>query len=293
MQLINILLVVLVLVLVFCIAKRNIIERFVSDMESVLLDGNCPNYMVSDGTKYYLIFNHKEFDGVNNPLVYNSSAEAQIAAKKRGCTHDLKPVYLRRVTNHEDPIESYERSCAKQVAKPLFSINDCAFTISAKSDDLGLEPIDPEKYFDMNLTELASRKAKALLSNDPGNMTGSDKYKLLRQITDFLNTKGTNTMVNYDIETCMIDKYAKATTQDMRVASGAGDDDILQKFNKYFNTKASALSTSQNFNKTSMQQLGELDEQSLTEFNKYFTDANELAIPDHMVKRIFGVEEKI
>ena len=245
--------------------------------------------MVSDGAKYYLIFNHKEFDGVNNPLVYNSEVEAQIAAKKLGCTHDLKPVYLRRVTNHDDPVESYERSCSKQVAKPLFSINDCAFTISAKSDDLGLETIDPEKYFDMNPAELASRKAKALLANDPGNMTGSDKYKLLRQITDFLNTKGTDTMVNYDIETCMIDKYAKSPSLDMRVASG----ETMQKFNKYFNTKASALSTSQNFNKASMQQIGELDEQSLTEFNKYFTDANELAIPDHMVKRIFGVEEKI
>lgn len=289
MQLVNILLVVLVLGLVFCIAKRNVIERFVSDMESVLLDGDCPNYMVSDGAKYYLIFNHKEFDGVHNPLVFNSEAEAQIVAKKMGCTNDLKPVYLRRVTNHDDPVESYERSCSKQVAKPLFSINDCAFTISAKSDDLGLEAIDPEKYFDQNPAELASKKAKALLANDPGNMSGSDKYKLLRQITDFLNTKGTDTMINYDIETCMIDKYAKASTQDMRVASG----ETMQKFNKYFNTKASSLSTSQNFNKASMQQIGELDEQSLTEFNNYFTEANELAIPDYMVKRIFGVEEKI
>jgi hypothetical protein len=67
----------------------------------------------------------------------------------------------------------------------------------------------------------------------------------------------------------------------------------MQKFNKYFNTKASALSSAQNFNKASMQQIGELDEQSLSEFNKYFTDANELAIPEHMTKRIFGVEEKI
>lgn len=288
MQLINILLVILVLGLVFCIAKRNVIERFVSDMESVLLSDDCPNYMVSDGAKYYLIFNHKEFDGINNPLVYNSESEAQIAAKKMGCTHNMKPVYLRRVTNHDDPVESYERSCAKQVAKPLFSINDCAFTISAKSDDLGLETIDPEKYFDMNPDELASRKAKALLANEPENMTGNDKYKLLRQITDFLNTKGTNTMVNYDIETCMIDKYANSPTLDMRVA---GNSEILQKFNKYFNTRASSLSTSQN--KASMQQIAELDEQSLSEFNKYFTDANELAIPEHMAKRIFGVEEKI
>lgn len=292
MQLINILLVILVLGLVFCIAKRNVIERFVSDMETVLLSNDCPNYMVSDGAKYYLIFNHKEFDGTNNPLVYNSETEAQIAAKKMGCTYDMKPVYLRRVTNHDDPVESYERSCAKQVAKPLFSINDCAFTISAKSDDLGLETIDPEKYFDMNPDELASRKAKALLANDPGNMSGNDKYKLLRQISDFLNTNGTDTMVNYDIETCMIDKYAKSPTLDMRVSGDrAGDSDILQKFNKYFNTRASALNTSQN--KASMQQIAELDEQSLSEFNKYFTDANELAIPEHMVKRIFGVEEKI
>ena len=289
MQITSILLVVLVIGLVFCIAKRNIIERFVSEMESVLLSDNCPNYMVSDGAKYYLIFNHKEFDGVNNPLVFDSEKEAQIAATKLGCKHDLKPVYLRRVTNHDDPVESYERSCAKQVAKPLFSINDCAFTISAKSDDLGLDTIDPEKYFDQNQMELASKKARALLAGDPGNMTGSDKYKLLRQITDFLNTKGTDTMVNYDIETCMIDKYSKAGTIDMRVASG----ETMQKFNKYFNTKASALSRGQNFNKTSMQQIGELDEQSLSEFNKYFTDANELAIPEHMAKRIFGVEEKI
>lgn len=289
MQLVNILLIVLVLGLVFCVAKRNIIERFVSDMESVLLSDNCPNYMVSDGAKYYLIFNHKEFDGVNNPLVFNSKEEADIYSKKLGCIHTLEPVYLRRVTNHEDPVESYERTCAKQVAKPLFSINDCAFTISAQSDDLGLDPIDPEKYFDMNPAQLASKKANALLANDPGNMSGSDKYKLLRQITDFLNTKGTDTMVNYDIETCMIDKYSKAGTMDMRVASS----DTMQKFNKYFNTKASAQSTSQNFNKTSVQQIGELDEQSLSEFNKYFSEANELAIPDYMVKRIFGVEEKI
>jgi hypothetical protein len=289
MQITSILLVVLAIGLVFCIVKRNLIERFVSDMESVLLSDNCPNYMVSDGAKYYLVFNHKEFDGVHNPLAFDSKEEAAIYSKKLGCIRALEPVYLRRVTNHDDPIESYERSCAKQVAKPLFSINDCAFTISAKSDDLGLDTIDPEKYFDQNPAQLASKKAKALLANDPGNMTGVDKYKLLRQITDFLNTKGTDTMVNYDIETCMIDKYSKSGTMDMRVASG----ETMQKFNKYFNTKASALSGAQNFNKASMQQIGELDEQSLSEFNKYFTDANELAIPEHMVKRIFGVEEKI
>lgn len=289
MQITSILLVVLAIGLVFCIVKRNLIERFVSDMESVLLSDNCPNYMVSDGAKYYLVFNHKEFDGVHNPLVFNSKEEADIYSKKLGCMRVLEPVYLRRVTNHDDPVESYERSCAKQVAKPLFSINDCAFTISAKSDDLGLDTIDPEKYFDQNPAQLASKKAKALLANDPGNMTGADKYKLLRQITDFLNTKGTDTMVNYDIETCMIDKYSKAGTTDMRVASG----ETMQKFNKYFNTNASALSGAQNFNKASMQQIGELDEQSLREFNKYFTDANELAIPEYMTKRIFGVEEKI
>ncbi len=289
MKITSILLVVLVIGLVFCIAKRSLVERFVSDMESVLLSDNCPNYMVSDGAKYYLIFNHKEFDGVNNPLAFDSEKEAHIAATKLGCTRELKPVYLRRVTNHDDPVESYERSCAKQVAKPLFSINDCAFTISAKSDDLGLDTIDPEKYFDLNPAELASRKARALLAGDPGNMSGADKYKLLRQITDFLNTKGTDTMVNYDIETCMIDKYSKAGTIDMRVASS----ETMQKFNKYFNTKASALSNAQNFNKASMQQIGELDEQSLREFNKYFTDANELAIPEYMTKRIFGIEEKI
>jgi hypothetical protein len=257
-------------------------------MESILLNDNCPDYMVSDGSKFYLIFNHKEFDGVSNPLVFDSKAEADIELKKRGCTKPMEPVYLRRLTNHDDPVESYERSCAKQVAKPLFSINDCAFTISAQSDDLGLETIEPEKYFTQDQESLANKKARALLASDPNNMSGADKYKLLRQITDFLNTKGTDTMVNYDIETCMIDKYAKADTQDMKVASA----DTMQKFNKYFNTKASALSN-QAFNKTSMQQIGELDEQSLAEFNKYFNEANELAIPEYMVRRIFGVEEKI
>lgn len=283
MYIANILLVILIIGLIFCIAKRRLIERFVSEMESVLLNDNCPNYMVSDGAKYYLIFNHKEFDGVHNPLTFDSKEEANIAAKKLGCPTVLEPILLSRVTNHDDPIESYERSCAKQVAKPLFSINDCAFTISAKNDDLGLNTIDPERYFDQDSAQLASKKAKALLSNKPDNMSGTDKYKLLRQITDFLNTKGTDTMTNYDIETCMIDKYSKAETNDMRVASS----ETMQKFNKYFNTKASAQSTNQN------QQLGEIDEQSLREFNKYFTDANELAIPEYMTKRIFGVAEKI
>lgn len=286
MNITSILLIILVIGVLLCITKKNIIEKFVSNMEQIILDDNCPNYMVSDGGNYYLIFNHKEFDGINNPLIFNSKEEANIALKKLGCTKLLEPIYLRRLTNHDDPVESYERTCAKQTAKPLFSINDCAFTISTKSDDLGFEPINPESGAIRNIT---NDKIQELIQNNTKNMNDQDKYKLLRQITDFLNSKGTDTMVNYDIETCMIDKYANAQTPDLHVAGA----DIMQKFNKYFNMKANAQSSDQNFNNASIQQMGELDEQTLSEFNKYFSEANELAIPDYMVKRIFGVAEKL
>ena len=276
----GILLIILVIGLILCIAKQNIIQGFVSEMESVIQDSNCPDYMVTDGNKYYLIFNNKSFDGVNNPLTFSSLEEARIELTKRGCKNaSMEPIHLRRETNHTDPVESYERTCAKQVANPLYWINDCAFGIAYK--DTGLETLSPEKLDMLSPALLAEKKARALAStkkaeNKPDT---SDRFKLLRQLNDFLNSQDTATQVNYDIETCMIDKLGKENPE-------LGGVDKLQKFNKYYNV--SLTGATKDNTKAVQAQLASLDEQSLTEFNKYFTDANELAVPQYMLDKIFG-----
>lgn len=264
----GILLIILVLGLVWCITKHNIVQGFVGNMAAIIHDSNCPDYIATDGSQYYLLFNHKEFDGINNPLIFKTLVEARIEMRKRGCpdAERLEPIYLRRQTNRVDPSESYERVCAKQVANPLYWLNSCAFDIAYdKSDDTELMPGGGGK-----------NKPTAPVNN--GKALTNDKYKLLRQLNDFLNSQDTNTQVNYDIETCMIDKLGKEMPE-------LGGTDKLQKFNKYFNVALTGATTD---NKLAGQdQVANLDEQALAEFNTYFNDANELAIPQHMLDKIF------
>lgn len=277
----GILLIILAIGLIWCVAKHNLIQGFVGNMAEVIRDSNCPDYMVTDGAKFYLIYNNKDFDGVNNPMVYDSLAAARLELTKRGCKDaaGMEPIVLRRQTNHDDPTESYERSCAKHTANPLYWLNDCAFGIAYKNT--GLEMLDPTDLAKLSQEELAKRKTRALESTKKleGAADTSDKFKLLRQLNDFLNSQDTATQVNYDIETCMIEKVGK----EMPELGGA---DKLQKFNKYFNVALTGATKDNN--KAALDQISSLDEQALADFDKYFTDANELAIPQHMMDRIFG-----
>ncbi len=273
------LLIILIIGLVWCVTKHKLIQGFVGNMATIIHDSNCPDYMVTDGSKFYLIFNNKDFDGVNNPLTFNSLAEARTELTRRKCDSSMEPIVLRRQTNHVDPTESYERSCAKHVANPLYWINDCAFGIAYK--DTGLKTLDPSSLDNISPELLKQRKSIALDATKKieGELPTDVKFKLLRQLNDFLNSQDTATQVNYDIETCMIDKLGKEMPE-------LGGTDKLQKFNKYFNVSLTGATTDNN--KAAADQLASLDEQSLSEFNTYFNDANELAIPQYMVDKIFG-----
>ena len=255
----TILLSIVAIGLVWCIAKHKLIQGFVDTMESVIVAPGCPNYFITDGNKYYLVFNHLSFDGINNPLAFDSLAAARIELQRRGCP-GMEPFYLRRETNHTDPVESYERSCAKHVANPLFWLNDCAFGISYS--DSGLEPVEPEAA-NLDPAILAKRKARALEFIKTGE---GDKFKLLRQLSDFLNSQDTATQVDYDIETCMIDRLGKDMPE-------LGGPEALQKYNKYFNTSYAQLNGSKKLNN----QIADVDSIALAELDNYLREAQPLS----------------
>ena len=270
----NVILLIIAMVIIGIVGYHNgcfNMRGFVGTMESVLIEPGCPNYMVTDGHKYYLIFNNKDFDGVNNPLIFDSEREANIELGKRNCGNKLTPIYLRRPINQQiDPTVSYERTCALKTASPLYWLNDCAYTIANNSTDMDLQPIDPEVL--LNPEEVARKKAQKLLDTPIDDKT--DKYKILRQLNDFLNGQDTKTRVNYDIETCMINELGNDRSTDFNT----GSTEILQKYGKYFNNKTAE----------SLPGSVDLDEKALMEFNNYFTNANELAIPDKMLDTIFN-----
>lgn len=274
-MLLQVLLIALFVLLGICLFNRRQMEKFIVTVEETILPSNCPDYLVTDGQNFYLIFNKKPFDGISNPLVFQDLADVKLTLKSMDCPM-LDIVPLRRKTNHKDPWDNYERQCGKQIARPLHSLESCAFDIAFQNQDTDGKPklVLPEDLAKMSEEELDSKIKIA-------NSVGSEKVKVLRRLNDYLTNAGDSVMVDYDLETCMIEKVG--LDEGELGGSHLGSVDVLQKFNKHFNQSLAELQ-----NKGT---LGEeettLDSRALKDFDAYFDEANNSYIHEGMNLRLF------
>lgn len=270
---------ILIVGVLFCSIRGGALENFIVTVDEVPIPPQCPDYLTTDGAKYFLVWNNKMLDGKTNPLMFNNLANANDWLLANKCP-PLEPIPLTRITNHDDPTVSYQRTCNVQTANPNFWLSRCAFDkifenrdTAATKDDLA--SIKPEM-----LVGLEKSKIKT-----DGYLTGlgSDTYGYIRRLNDSITSMDTPDLVNYDVETCMFDKLGK----DM---PGLGSQEGLQRFRRYYNQQvANTVSRDPN------QDLADitLTPDSLAEFNKYFQEANDLSITEDMMEKLFGKAETL
>lgn len=272
-MLLQVLLIILFVLLALCIFNRRNLESFIVTIEETILPKQCPDYLVTDGHYYYLVFNKKVFDGVNNPLIFKDIADVKQKLERMECPM-LEIISLRRETMNTgiwDPWDNYERLCSKQIARPLQSLESCAFDIAYQHPGNDGKPklLLPEDLANMSDDEL-KRTIKTAKSVD------SEKIKILRQLNDFLANAGTSVMVDYDLETCMIDKLGSDNGE--LGGSYLGNKQILQQFNKHYNQVNIDLNSERE---------NILDDGALKEFDKYFKSANDLPLHQGMYQKLF------
>ena len=274
-MLLQVLLIALFVLLGICLFNRRQMEKFIVTVEETILPSQCPDYLVTDGQNFYLIFNKKPFDGVSNPLVFQDLADVKLTLKELNCPM-LDVVPLRRKTNPKDPWDNYERQCGKQIARPLQSLESCAFDIAYQNPDTDGKPklVLPEDLAKMGEEELQNEIKTA-------NSVDSEKIRVLRRLNDYLTNAGDSVMVDYDLETCMIEKVG--LDEGELGGSHLGSVDVLQKFNKHFNQSRAELQNKGTFG----EEESILDAGALKEFDAYFKNANDLPLHDGMYLKLF------
>jgi hypothetical protein len=288
MKLSIILLAALIILVVVCIVKNGAIERFIVTVDETLLGPECPDYVVSDGYMFYLVWNRKVFDGVTNPLVFADKSAVATELSKRGCPNMMDNiVYLRRTTNHMDPTVSYERECNQQTANPLSAVTKCTmdkiFSIPGQTSLLTAEELAklrPDEIMALEISRIGKRNDISEEEKLKKGMGGevSEAYEYIKRVNSAIASMDTPDLVNYDTETCMFDKLA-------RDDPGIGSPEGLQKFRKYYNQKlAAAVSQRPDQDRVDLV----LGKDSLKEFDAYFNQANDLSITNEMVAQIFG-----
>ncbi len=292
--------VILITGVLFCSLKGGALEKFIVTVDDVQIPEQCPDYMTTDGAKYYLVWNNRMLDGRTNPMVFDTQAGAFDWLAAHGCPQ-LEPIPLTRVTNLADPTVSYERECNKQTANPNFWVGRCAFnkifgsdndTESDKKNKEGTSKTKTDTDVDkLTTADLENLRPELLVGLNQSKIKtdvyaaglGSDTYGYLRRINDALTNMDTPELVNYDVETCMFDKLSKDMPQ-------LGSADGLQRFRRYYNQQiANTVSRNPGQNEADVI----LTPASLAEFDKYFQEANDLSITNDMMTKLFGTTESV
>lgn len=297
---------VIIFVIVYIILTKKKIfnsESFIVTVNEYVLGKQCPDYCAYDGHNYYLIFNNKEFDGINNPLIFETEAEVKAKCNKLNCPveHYLQNmIILNRKTNHDDPQEDLERKCAKQIALNSFSIDKCAFDFAYSTPEIADTITSPNN----NLSKTSSNNLLNLegeiknMSDATKQKKALDNYKMIRQLVDFINQNDESVMVDYDLETCMFEKVGDLFNgqsgnnvplhlkkQDL------GTKTNLHKFRKHFNNSGKNLKDSKGVDFTGNEESTYLDEDSMKGFIDYFNKSNNV-IEDNVITKIFSNDNK-
>ena len=88
--------VVIIIILVFLIylLRSKAVDNFIVFVDDVIIPASCYNYLVTNGSKFFLLNTKKMIDGTTNPLTFNTKLEAQNYLKKIKCPVNLPFVDL-------------------------------------------------------------------------------------------------------------------------------------------------------------------------------------------------------
>jgi hypothetical protein len=121
----GIVVIIIILVCLIYLLRSKAVDNFIVFVDDVVIPASCYNYLVTNGSKFFLLNTKKMIDGTTNPLTFNTKLEAQNYLKKIKCPIDLPFVDLVMRKKNDDPTVSYERECSKKVAPNLFDLDVC------------------------------------------------------------------------------------------------------------------------------------------------------------------------
>lgn len=274
---------------------RKYLEGFIVTVDEVILGSHCPDYLAFDGSYYYLVFNNKSFDGINNPLTFDNINDVKSKLNNLDCP--IQPfiqnmVELRRNRNNDDPQEDLERRCAKHIALNKFAIDKCAFNFSHSTPELSKEfsSLSSEQLGKLDNKTLSGIETKVKTMGGPA----LDNYKMIRKLVDFINQNDESVMVDYDLETCMFERvgdlFNGQPSNDIPQFlkhQDLGTKSAIHKFRKHFDQQQAQVESGADIESSLDDNEGMyLDEQSMSGFVKYFKDANNV-ISDDVMNKLF------
>jgi len=130
--------IVMIIIMIFLIyiLKTKMFDNFIVFLDDVVIPKSCYNYLVTNGSNYFLFNSNKILDGITNPLTFKNKVDAVNYLKKMECPDNIPFVDLVMRKKIDDPTVSYERECGKQVAPNLFDLDICS-TYGSDLDTLG------------------------------------------------------------------------------------------------------------------------------------------------------------
>lgn len=118
--------VLIILYLLYRILKNDTMESFIVFLDDVIIPKTCWEYLVTNGTEYFLFNSKLIVDGINNPLKFPTKQAALEYLKLHNCPTNIPYVDLVMRKKLDDPTISFQRECNKKIAPNLFDLDICS-----------------------------------------------------------------------------------------------------------------------------------------------------------------------
>ena len=125
---VGIIVVIIMMLFLIYILQNNNLDSFIVFVDDVVVPKSCYNYLVTNGTKYFLLNTKTMINNTTNPLTFDSKELAlKYITDSTGekCPSNIPFVDLVMRKKLEDPTVSYQRECGKKVAPNLFDLDVC------------------------------------------------------------------------------------------------------------------------------------------------------------------------
>jgi hypothetical protein len=119
-------LIFLIIVGLYILTRNPAFENFIVFLDDVIIPKTCPDYLVYNGSHYFLFNSKLTFDGVSNPMKFSTKSQAMDYLSKVKCPQNIPFVDLVQRKKTEDVSVSYERECNRKVAPNLFDLDICS-----------------------------------------------------------------------------------------------------------------------------------------------------------------------
>jgi len=228
---------VLIIGCIIWMLRNRYLESFIVTVNEMVIPTRCPDYLVTDGSHYYLLNTSKVFDGVNNPLRFDTHEAARYYLQENNCPNlELTDLVVKK--NPKDVSVPYERECAKKVANQIFDEDTCNFYATRDDSEAyntymkNLMIINEKanqikaKIYSKKLNNITVSEEETKQLEDLNQQIGALKLKYAEN-TNRIN-KDLSEYSDYNIEKCMIQDTQTENTE-------LKDDKFIDNFAKYFN----------------------------------------------------------